>query len=287
MSIARLRGKDYEDADDATRIEDYLTSDVAAAWRYLPVELGIGPVLDAAMDERGGSFAAWASDVGVDLAGTTCRLRFWRKLTDHKEPDLVATFIDATGVCRLGVLIEAKLHSPQHRIDGISQLGHYAGQHIRWAWRDEVLADEAPPIGRRVIVYLTKAASCPTTQLATTRQEAGQTLGQDGETLPLFWLGWRTVAAVAAETWAANRADVASRPWLRLLLEQVLHLGARDLLPRDRFTRVELPLDDLPSPPVGPSIPLPGHLPAPPYPFSILDLPRELAPPPLPDRSLE
>lgn len=271
MSIARLRRKmrDELSEDAVERFEDLLTSDVCAPWRYLPVSLGIGPILRGAVDENGESMGDWLDINQPALNQTTCRLRFWRTFTDGREPDLVATFLNGEGSASLGLLIEAKHRSGQHTIttDGrsLSQLGHYLIQTRSWAWKDEHLTEEVPPQADRAVLFLTGHWACPTDQLAQARAEAADVLACEADSLPLFWTSWSHIDQTAAQLWQQHHDKLTTHPWLRLLYDQRLHLADRGYIHRERFAGATPAPDALPSPPydrgISPALPLPDALP--------------------------
>lgn len=257
-------------SDDAVeRFEDLLTSDVCAPWRYLPVSIGIGPVLRGAVNEHGETMGDWLTTAHPTLDQTTCRLRFWRNFTDGREPDLVATFLDEDHTAALGLLIEAKHRSGQHTITtggrSLSQLGHYLIETQRWTWKDEHLSEEVPPPASRAALFLTGDYACPTDQLARARAEAARELRCPPARLPLFWTSWHHIHQTATQLWKQHQGDVAARPWLRLLYDQSLHLADRGYIHRERFSRTIAVPEALPQPPyargISPAVPLPDTLP--------------------------
>lgn len=268
MTIARLRGKlgAMDDGDEMDRLEDLLTSDVAGAWRYLPFDIGLGPVLSRAMDENG-TFLNQILDLDTVSSGKVCRMTFWPRLADGKQPDLLARVWDAgTSAAslapRLGLAIEVKLDAEPHVINGKSQLAHYLVETLTWRWRDHLLTDAPPPANQRGLLYLSAHSRMPVLDMQLAREEAAGILGRDALRLPLFWVGWSVVARIAREEWERRRSRVDQEPWLRHLLDIQQHLELRDLGPREPFSGIIGLRGPVPMPPFVPYIPhLPPRLP--------------------------
>lgn len=244
MSIAGRHGKLSEtggNADGWSRVEDLLTADVFGAYRYLPARLGVIPFLLRAQSAEGQTLAQWlttnhVSPDELDHAVIT----FWPTLAG-KEPDLLVEF-SAGGVSKLAILVEAKLHSGQHDIDGISQIAHYAHHHILGAYDD--LEHGLPEL--RPVVFLTKHTKCPLQELHRARDES-PTLEND-EAPAIFWVSWDAARELAVEAREAQRGQPDSQPWLRLLEDLIEDLAVRGIYPRAEPRYFPLPkLEQLPA----------------------------------------
>lgn len=234
MSIAGRHGKLVEnaaaDAEGWSRVEDLLTADVFGAYRYLPARLGVIPFLLRARDASGKSLAQWLSEnhVAVELLDQA-EIDFWPRFSNRKEPDVLVR-LGSGGDHSVAVLVEAKLESGQHVIDGLSQLGFYACCHFRGDY-DEVQEALAPV---RPVVFVTKHVDCPTAELAYAAEELAEVDG-DGVACAVFWVSWHAARDAAQEMWDETREEVLAKPWLRLLNDVIEDVTARGLVaPRQR-----------------------------------------------------
>ena len=228
MSIASRGGKLYvggggDDPNSCHRREDLLTSDVFGAYRYLPVQAGIGPLLAGAVDADGSTLASWAAkhDVPWDTLSVAW-FAFWPSLAG-REPDLVVVLGDANGEAKLAVLVEVKLHAQQHFIEGLSQLGHYG-----LTFRDGELDDEPfdvalPPL--RPVVYVTVGTECPTGELRAARDEIG--VSDSARETGVFWTSWSAAAVCAEDARIERGKEDAAAHELALLDDLVADLAHR------------------------------------------------------------
>lgn len=238
MSIASRHGKLSSsvgnDEDWWTRQEDLLTADVFGAYRYLPAELGLLPFLRRAINLEGRTLAEWAGAATWD-ALTHAEVIFWPAF-GAREPDLLLALRCEQGEDLL-VLVEAKLGSPQHGIEGCSQVGYYGRRLLSGDFDEDVIEGDLPV--RRTLVYLTKAIAPPAFELEQARRELEQHAGAD-----VFWLSWHH-AREAAEEAVAEQEGIGRPHVLALLRDLVEDLTARGFAtPRER---VPWPLE-LPAP---------------------------------------
>lgn len=218
------------------RIEDLLTADVFGAYRYLPPRFGILPLLQHARDEHGRSLFDFlrARGVAPECLGLA-RIRFWPSLADGSEPDVLVMLGTAACEPAVALLVEAKLYSPQHEIDGCSQIGHYLHLHLQGLYADD-LTEPCPPL--RPLLFVTAHPAIPRDQLATARREAHHHSVIPLDDIGIFWVSWVAAGGEAQCLWRQHRQQVVEQPWLRLLLDVVQDLAARDLMPRPPFTGI-------------------------------------------------
>lgn len=238
MTIAGRKGKYLNGLPGESqwdRMEDVLTADVFGAYRYLPPDLGILPLLRLARDERFRPLDRFLADRGVDLeALREARFYFWPTLQDGCEPDLLVALGPAASPPTVLLLVEAKLYSSQHTILECSQIGHYLRLHIKGGHADVRLT--GPPPLACPLLYLTAHCSLPAKELAQARAEVEDRLPDvNHAAIGLFWASWAMAGAAARDVWRRERAHVGERPWLRALLDLTDDLAARDLMPRPPF----------------------------------------------------
>lgn len=257
---------------DWDRQEDPLTAEVLGAWRYLPFELGAGPVLAQARNERGETLASWFPNLRLTEPGLVARLHFWPALVRDKEPDLLvslwrASACDPEHPPVAAFLVEVKLGADQHWIEGMPQLAWYLARLQKWEWKRPAEIGLPPPPDRRAVVYLTNQPSLPGQDLMDARQHAAKALDDPGKCLTLFWAGWRQVARTARDL-HQGVGETPGQPWLRHLPDMVVQLARRGISPREDFTGMPLP-KPLPCAPYPRSSGLPRlgavRLPVPPY----------------------
>ena len=239
VSIASRNGKLHiADGDDGTRWrtrEDLLTADVFGAYRYLPVDLGVGPVLAGAVDEGGRTLADWARARTVAWpALTEAWFAFWPNL-DGREPDLVVVLGESRQLATIAVLIEVKLHADQHEIDGRSQLGHYGLSFLQHRFEDQRIDVPLPSL--RPIVYITKSREPDLTALRRARSELA--LGGREAATDVFWTSW-TAAVEAGEKARDRIAANAPRHQLAVIEDLLADLAERGFHRRRRLA--EFPL---------------------------------------------
>ncbi len=222
------------------RVEDLLTADVFGAYRYLPPRLGILPLLEHARDEHGYSLFGFLRARGAAPEGSgLARIRFWPSLTDGSEPDVLVILGAAACEPAVALLVEAKLHSPQHEIDGCSQIGHYLQLHLQGLYADH-LADPCPSL--RPLLFVTAHPAIPGDQLARARREAHDHHPEIPlDDIGVFWVSWVAAGGEAQRLWQQHRQQVVEQPWLRLLMDVVQDLAARDLMPRPPFMGIPPP----------------------------------------------
>ena len=142
---------------------------------------------------------------------------FWPRLSG-REPDLLVALGRSGDDVDLLVLVEAKLHSDQHWIEGRSQLGFYG----------ELLFDEDAVVElfedlelpeHRPLVYLTKGADAPTTALVHARNELSDRVA-DGQT-EVFWTSWHRAREVASAA-LAEALEVGQPAHVQSLLSDLL-----------------------------------------------------------------
>ncbi len=248
MSIASRHGKLHivGDVDGVRhrRIEDLLTADVFGAYRYLPAEFGILPLLAGATSSDGITLQAWARERDIPWSDIeAARIHFWPAFGD-KEPDLLVE-LNTPSECPLLVLVEAKLHSDQHEIDGRSQIGYYGGQLLDDDLMSEVVEGELPTY--RAVVFLTASPEPPLSALLRARGEL-EAGGADGRT-EIFWASWHGAREVAAVILEAERTT--APPHIVALLEDLLEdLAERGFSPPR--ARVPWPMPALPELPAQP-----------------------------------
>ncbi len=249
MGLAGRKGKFTisEDPSDACvaaweRYEDVLTGDVFGAYRYLPPCLGLLPLLVHAIDEAGQSFTDFLSQFGIELASLDiARIRLWPTFENGREPDVFVLMESSQHQQSVALLVEAKLHSPQHQIGEHSQLGHYLIQHIADAYADGCLAWDLPD-HPRPLLFITKHQEIPAPELAQARDEIrNEVPSLIPQNLGIFWTNWGRAGLEAERLWRENRIDVDSKPWLRHLLDLHEEIRHRDLLPRPPFDGIAAP----------------------------------------------
>jgi hypothetical protein len=228
------------------RYEDILTADVFGAFRYLPTCLGILPMLEHPRDEHGQTFSAYLERFGIALSTLDiARIRFWPMFSDGREPDVFVLLESTVTGQSVALLVEAKLHAPQHEIPtavgNISQLGHYLTQHLADNYSEHSIAWQIPD-HPRPLLFITNHAQTPAEQLERARREASLSINSVAtQDLGVFWTNWATLGGTVRELWHQHRANVDREPWLRLLLDLYEDLRERDLLPRPRFVGFERP----------------------------------------------
>jgi hypothetical protein len=243
MSIASRHGKLFIAADDdgtrAVRIEDLLTGDIFGAYRYLPVQLGIGRLLGAATTADAISMREWAAERGIDWSRLTrLWIRFWPWLATRKQPDIVLALGDRQGPA-IAVLIEVKLHSEQHEIGEASQLGYYGCAFQEGSFAEPPFDFELP--SPRPIVFLTNHPTIPEPAVRRARREL-LAHRSDSQT-EVFWASWRSSIDLADEAIEELRQDGAPAYQLAVLEDLVADLENRGI----RRTRAltSFPLNDL------------------------------------------
>lgn len=245
MTIAVRKGKlslrfdsDSQDESYWKRIEDFLTADVFGAYRYVPPAFGVMALLRHARDENFRPFYDYLRQRGVipdsvDVA----RIRLWPKL-DGKEPDAVISLGRADNPHLVLILVEAKLHSPQHPIGECSQIGHYLTLHMERRFSDERLSSITTEI--RPLLYVTAHTDPPREEMSQARAEVQQRLPNcAADDIAVFWVPWTKAGEEAKKTWNQERSSVPERPWLRVLLDLTQDLKDRDLMPRPPFARMK------------------------------------------------
>jgi hypothetical protein len=247
MSIASRHGKLRLSLEDpgtrAHQIEDLLTADIFGAYRYLPVEAGIGPLLASATTSDNQSLADWAHSRGIEWSRLSRMwLRFWPTLAT-KEPDIVLVLGYDDERARLAVLVEVKLHSDQHTIDGKSQVGFYGAAFQTAAFDDGALPLELPTL--RPIVFITKHRDSPADELRRARREV-HAENERGWT-DVFWTSWPTAALQAIATRDRRRDEGAPLHELAILDDIIADLAERSFSqPRPLVSLPLPPLDPLP-----------------------------------------
>jgi len=231
----KLREVGARDLGDWVRAEDLLTADVFGAYRYLPPAVGVLPFLLRSETSKGMSLASWLLGVGVATeALDEAHVVFWPDLAG-KEPDVLVLLGAAGAPPMLAVLVEAKLHSPQHEIADLSQVGFYAKQFAAGRLSSvERLPDN------RAVVFLTRHHVAPADEL----QRAERELGPGA--VPIFWLNWQCALLTASE---ALKRDG---------LERGVRLHLEDLMADLRWRGMFLPQDlrSFPMPPLTPLAPV-------------------------------
>lgn len=237
MSIAGRRGKlsirRGLESDDVwwERQEDLLTADVFGACRHLPPHLGILPFLSSSQAHDGTSLIAWLLGRGIHLEHMTAvEFFFWPNLDDHREPDLLVLLGGGDRV-QLAVLIEAKLHSGQHSIGRLSQLGHYAIKHGLTAYADDELCERMEGT-TRLVLYVTKGTSIPESEIRDAIAEVPEDVG-------LFWNNWQSIWQRTDELLDADEPEPEVQPWLSLLRDLRADLATRGLALRLPFSGFE------------------------------------------------
>lgn len=236
MSIAGRHGKLHaivgDDEGWHQRVEDLLTADVFGAYRYLPPGLGVLALLGAAENADGVTLAAWQGEQWESLQHVD--ITFWPRL-NGREPDLLVSLGAEDARPELFVLVEAKLHSDQHWIEGRSQLGYYG----ELVFDEEALADVLDDVElpeRRPVVFLTKDAEAPTAALARAREELRARM-EVGST-DVFWTSWhraREQAEAALALATANGEPTHLQALLADLLEDLAERGFTPPRPRVFF----------------------------------------------------
>jgi len=223
MSIASRHGKLHLAADDAhawRRREDLLTADVFGAYRYLPLQAALGPLLASAENAEGLRLAAWAESCGIAWSSlTVVWCAFWPTLAG-REPDLIVVLGSSPEKAELAVLVEVKLNADQHFIDGRPQIAHYGRTFLDGEFEDECI-DVALPV-HRPVVFITKGRQKDVGALEQARAHLGEM--HEARQSDVFWTSWHVAAA---------QADV-------LLTKQV-----RDGTPSHQRAIVEDLIDDL------------------------------------------
>lgn len=246
MTIAVRKGKlslrfdsDSQDESYWKRIEDFLTADVFGAYRYVPPAFGVMSLLGHAHDENFRPFYDYLRERGVSPDSVdVARIRLWPRLDDGKEPDAVISLGRADNPHLVLILVEAKLHSPQHPIGECSQIGHYLTLHMERRFSDERLSSITTEI--RPLLYVTAHTDPPREEMSQARAEVQQGLpNRAADDIAVFWVPWRKAGEEAKQIWERERKGVAEKPWLRVLLDLTQDLKARDLMPRPPFARME------------------------------------------------
>ncbi len=224
------------------RYEDVLTADVFGAYRYLPPSLGILPLLGCAVDDSRLTFSCYLRRHGIELSSlNVVRLRLWPAFRNGREPDVFVLLESTEHKHRVALLVEAKLHSPQHRIGNQSQLGHYLIQHLSDAYADGSLAWDLPQ-RPRPLLFVTNHTEVPASELLRAKTDVALKLpGLLPEDVGVFWTNWATVGVNARQLWQKHRGEVDSSPWLRCLLDLYEEIKVRDLLLRKPFTGIGVP----------------------------------------------
>lgn len=232
------------------RYEDVLTADVFGAYRYLPPNLGVVPLLGHAVDETGQSLVEYLDRFGVQLLDLdVARIRFWPTMQDSCVPDVFVLLESSITNKSVALLVEAKYHARQHERDGRSQLGHYLIQHISGAYAEGSLAWNLPP-NPRPLLFITKHSEIPFAELAQARREVVDALDAlVADQIGVFWVNWAKAGQEARRLWRHHREMVDSAPWLRHLLDLYHEIRDRDLLPRPPFIGIPTPHFTQTSPP--------------------------------------
>lgn len=247
MSLAGRHGKLSGDASPGDygsweRVEDLLTADVFGALSYLPPQYVLVPALLRAVTVDGTTLGPWLATRNVDPSTLTlATIVLWPELAG-REPDCFVELGPIGGPPSASVLIEAKLHSGQHEIDELSQVGWYAKE---FTATSTLAARSLAAV--RPVIYLTRGSTLPEGEV---ERAAGEQEPPSGVESAVFWLSWRTFLEEASRTWSLVSCRVAEEPWLRALQDMRLDLEARGI--RERGTRVTFPLPplpDLPPPP--------------------------------------
>jgi len=254
VSVAGRHGKLCEGPGDSAncwgRIEDLLTADVFGAYRYLPVGAGVGALLARATSRTGQTLQDWFAERGQhDADEDSCQILFWPTI-EGKEPDVLVV-LERAAHAFAAVLVEVKLHSPQHWIDGRSQLGFYASAHARGLVEHEQLTEREIP-SLRPVVFLTKHASRPDAELEVAETELKLAIeGSDevagGFEIGIFWVSWQTALELAYAEWERRKPAVVQEPHWRLLEDLITDLEVRAIsLPRSRLNFPLPALGELP-----------------------------------------
>ncbi len=224
------------------RYEDVLTADVFGAYRYLPPRLGLLPALNHAVDETGKDFASFLRHFGVELYDLdVTKIRFWPTFEDGREPDVFVLLESTQHQQSVALLVEAKLHAPQHEIGERSQLGHYAIQHLSGAYAEGSIAWKLPQ-PPRPLLFITKHQEIPSAELTRARAEICREYGSlPKDEVGLFWINWGHIGEEAKRLWREYEKEVETAPWLRHLLDLYEEIRDRDLLPRPPFTGITRP----------------------------------------------
>lgn len=237
MSIAGRHNKLTEYLQDGEnrwhRMEDLLTADVFGAFRYLPPEVGVGAFLGRAVSCSGKSLATWMDERHLPLGELNrSDVLFWPEIAG-KKPDVVVLL--GNSETRAAVLVESKLHSPQHEIDGLSQLGFYSVAFARGGLCYEQEDVRLPPL--RPVVYLTKHSVIPAGELERAELELSVALAESGSEeveAAVFWLNWQAALELARKEWATRESHAPISPHWRVFEDLAKDLESRDIsMPRE------------------------------------------------------
>ena len=228
MFEADLRGE----LPELTRYEDYLTSCVFGALKYLPPQSGLLPLLRASTNQRLGiSLADYLEREDIDL--TDCRgaqYLFWPRSAEYGEPDLVVILGTQAGCFLLP--IEVKFFSGKHGVQEDDQLARYylglSTPDGRHTFGDEAIRRFSGEF--LALIYLTQLAAGQEIE-ATLDQLASRGVREAEERI--FHLRWQRVHKVVRGLWRSER----DRFTRKVLLDIRKLLEHKGLAPFRGFSR--------------------------------------------------
>lgn len=237
MSIASRHRKLHlsidNDQNRHNRIEDLLTADVFGAYRYLPPDLGILPLLASAESANETTLTSWSRERGIELASLSkVEIVFWPSI-GGREPDLLVSMASPDGGASILVLIEAKLHAQQHEIDGVSQLGYYGSL----IFDDDLLGDAVDMLDLpeyRPIILLTSESKPPVRDLLRAQNELFDYLINNRT--EVFWTSWHRAREVGSSSLDAAKCGSNPLHVVSLLIDLLDDLSDRGFrAPRERL----------------------------------------------------
>jgi hypothetical protein len=175
------------------------------------------------------------------------RSKLWPHFDDGTEPDCLILLDSDTDAPAVPLLVEAKLHSSQHKINGRSQLGHYGICHSLHDYMDTYDLGKQPDV--RPVLFVTAHETIPSKEIRQARWELQASQADEqacgNATVGVFWASWYHAGKEAIDAWRQWQGHVKQKPWLRVLLDLREDLGSRDLLPRPPFRGIPRPADSL------------------------------------------
>lgn len=190
MLQAQLSGKLTRHEQD---LEDLLTSNVFGSIKYVPIELGLIPLLSSAENHEGRIF----SQPGIDSI-LEVRYEFWPLLHEVGcaacEPDLLIRITHINGKRSL-ILVESKYLSGKS--SEADEMDTPSDQLAR-EWSNLVsLAKRCN--ANPIMLYVTAGTVFPTSDVEAARLELGSKCPEKSE-MNIFWLSWRSLPKIFSNT---------------------------------------------------------------------------------------